>query len=172
MFTQSIVASGWRRAILHRRASVMVVVLAGVMLALALTSARADAHHGSTVVAGTYTVTDFGATTCVPKGESGDILTCTTTAFKSSYDGNLAGESTADFTQVINCKTSRTRGEGVETFTGSLNGGAAGTLTWKITFRAGFDCATFFPSEFHGLGGSRRAPARSTGCAGCSDSAT
>ena len=69
MFTQSIVTSGWRRAILNRRARVM-VVLAGVML-LALTSARADAHHGNTVVAGTYTVTDFGATTCVPKGKSG-----------------------------------------------------------------------------------------------------
>jgi hypothetical protein len=151
MITQSMAAPGRRRALPGRRAGVL-IALAGVLLGLAFTAARADAHHGRTVVAGTYTVTDFGTTTCVPKGRSGDILKCTTTAFISTYDGNLVGESTTDFTQVVNCKTSRTRGQGVETFTGSLNGSAAGTLTWKISFHAGLDCATFFPSDFHGLG--------------------
>jgi len=134
-----------------RRAGLL-IALAGVLLALALTATRADAHHGRTVVTGTYTVTDFGTTTCAPKGTSADILVCTTTAFKSHYDGNLAGESTTDFTQIVNCRTSRTRGQGVEIFDGSLNGGASGTLTWKITFHSGLDCATFSVSDFHGVG--------------------
>jgi hypothetical protein len=152
MVTQSTATPERRFVNPGRRAGFLIATIAGVLLALALTAARADAHHGRTIVTGTYTVTDFGTTTCAPKGKSADILVCTTTAFKSHYDGNLAGESTTDFTQIVNCKTSRTRGQGVETFGGSLNGGAPGTLTWKITFHSGLDCATLFPSDFHGVG--------------------
>jgi hypothetical protein len=126
------------------------LALAAAMLALAATPALAGANHGRIQVSGTYTVTDFGTTQCAPKGTSPDILKCSTTAFESRFDGNLAGDVTTEFTQIINCTTGRTRGHGVETFTGSLNGGGTGTLTWKISFHAAFDCATSIPSDFHG----------------------
>jgi hypothetical protein len=129
------------------------LVLAGALLALALAPALASAHHGHgrTAVAGTYTVYDLGSTQCAPKGKSPDILVCATTGLRSTYAGDLAGDSTSDFSEIIDCKAGTTRGSGIETFTGSLNGGASGTLTWRISFRAGFDCTTFFPSGFQGF---------------------
>ena len=141
MTTQETGSAGSTRALL---------ALAGALLALAATPALAAAHHGHGRVSGTYAVTDFGTTQCAPKGASPDILKCTTTAFKSAYDGSLVGNVTTEFTQAINCTTGRTHGHGVEMFTGALNG-STGTLTWKISFRAAFDCATSVPSDFHGL---------------------
>ena len=136
------------------RAAVATAALALACGALAIVPAMAGAHggKGKTKVSGTYTATDFGTTSCVPKKVDPDILRCSTTGFVSAYDGNLVGSSITDFTEVINCKTGTARGRGVETFTGSLNGGATGTLTWKISFRTGLDCATFAPSDFHGQG--------------------
>ena len=125
--------------------------LAGALLALAATPALAAAHHGHGRVSGTYAVTDFGTTQCTPNGAAPDILECTTTGFKSAYEGSLVGTVETSFTEVINCTTGRTRGHGLETFTGALNGSGSGTLTWKISFRAAFDCATSVPSDFHGF---------------------
>jgi hypothetical protein len=52
----------------------------------------------------------------------------------------------ADFTQLINCLTSRTTGTGTETFTGSIAGVAgSGTLAWIDQFSSDFDCTLFFP---------------------------
>ena len=79
-------------------------------------------------------------------------MKCEGTAFLFEWTGGLTGTSTADFTQHVNCKTGRTHGQGVETFTGSVAGIASGTLTWRIHFRARFDCATFALSSFEGRG--------------------
>jgi hypothetical protein len=70
----------------------------------------------------------------------------------SQYTGSLTGTSVANFTQRINCERSRVRGHGTETFTGSLQGGGAGTLTWRIRFHAAFDCSTMAVSNFSGTG--------------------
>ena len=120
--------------------------------ALALTAgAASDASAGPGIsVSGTYSVTDFGATTCAPVGSSSFKFRCDTTGLVSQYSGDLVGDAVADFTSLINCKTGRTWGRGVETFTGSLNGSATGTLMWKISFRSDFDCATSLPSGFKG----------------------
>jgi hypothetical protein len=142
MTTQEPGGAGRARALL---------ALAGALLALAVTPALAAAHDGHGRVSGTYAVTDFGTTQCALKGASPDILECSTTGFKSAYEGSLVGTVETSFTQVINCTTGRTRGHGVETFTGTLNGSGTGTLTWKISFHAAFDCATSVPSDFHGL---------------------
>ena len=112
--------------------------------------ALAAAHHRDIRVSGTYAAYDFGTTQCAPKGASPDILACSTTGFRSTYAGSLVGDVSSEFSNVINCRTGRTWGHGVETFTGSLNGGAPGTLTWKISFHSAFDCTTQLPSGFQG----------------------
>lgn len=65
------------------------------------------------------------------------------------------GDSTVDFTWRIDCDRSSSEGEGSETFTGSLDGGPVGTLTWRIRFHAAFDCTGFFPFDFDGHGAIR-----------------
>jgi hypothetical protein len=141
MTRQGSAAPGTARALL---------ALAGALLALAAMPALAAAHHRDIRVSGTYAAYDFGTTQCVPKGASPDLLACSTTGFRSSYAGSLVGDVSTEFHNIINCKTGRTWGRGVETFTGSLNGSATGTLTWKISFRSDFDCATSLPSGFQG----------------------
>ena len=127
------------------------LALAAALLALAAMPALASAHHRDIRVSGTYVAYDFGVTQCAPKGASPDILACSTTGFRSTYAGSLVGDVSTEFTSTINCKTGRTWGHGVETFTGSLNGGGSGTLTWKIFFHAAFDCTTSAPSGFKGV---------------------
>src|SRR4051812_2591620 len=134
-------APGTKRALL---------ALAGALLALAAMPALAAAHHREIRVSGTYVPYDFGTTQCAPKGASPDILACSTTGFRSTYAGSLVGDVATAFSNIIDCKTGRTWGRGVETFAGSLNGSATGTLTWKIAFRSDFDCATSLPSGFQG----------------------
>jgi hypothetical protein len=141
MTMQGSAAPGTKRALL---------ALAGALLALAAMPALAAAHHRDIRVSGTYAAYDFGTTQCAPKGASPDILACSTTGFRSTYAGSLVGDVATEFTNIINCKTGRTWGHGVETFTGSVNGSAAGTLTWKISFRSDFDCTTSLPSGFQG----------------------
>ena len=141
MTRQGASAPGTKRALL---------ALAGALLALAAMPALAAAHHREIRVSGTYVPYDFGTTQCAPKGASPDILVCSTTGFRSTYAGSLVGDVTTAFSNIIDCKTGRTWGRGVETFTGSLNGSATGTLTWKISFRSDFDCATSLPSGFQG----------------------
>ena len=150
MSTHDSVDAGSARAHLAGPARAL-FALAAAMLALAVTPALAAAHHGHVHISGTYAVYDLGSSQCAPKGASTDILVCSTTGLRSSYDGSLTGDTTSDFSNVIDCKAGRTWGRGVETFTGSLNGGASGTLTWKISFTAAFDCTTFFPSGFQGF---------------------
>jgi hypothetical protein len=135
----------------HHTSARILLALVGATAAIAAAPALASAHHGHVRVTGTYTVYDFGTTTCVPENAAGDILACTTTGLKSAYDGSLKGDSTVDFTQTVNCTTGRTHGHGVETFTGVLGGGTPGTLTWIIRFRSALDCATFAPSDFRAL---------------------
>jgi len=126
------------------------VTLVGAALALALTAPVSAGS--STLVSGTYGVTDFGTLTCVPLGTAGFVVRCSTSGFVSSYSGALTGTTTTTFSQVINCRTGRTQGSGVETFTGSIAGVGSGTLTWMDEFTAGFDCATFAVSGFRGVG--------------------
>ena len=63
----------------------------------------------------------------------------------SEYSGDLTGTAVADFTELINCKTGRTTGTGVETFTGSVAGVGSGTLTYIDQFSSDFDCNNFSP---------------------------
>lgn len=147
MRTHDSVDAGSARAQIARPRRAL-FALAAAALALAVTPAMAAAHHGHVRVTGTWAAYDPGSSQCAPKGASPDILRCTTTALRSTYDGSLTGDTTSDFTNVIDCKAGRTWGRGVETFTGSLNGGASGTLTWKISFAAAFDCTTFSLSGF------------------------
>jgi hypothetical protein len=118
--------------------SLLVFCLAGAVVA------QATADRGASHVAGTYTVSDFGTTTCDPLGTTS--LVCRTTGFRIDYDGDLDGLSTSSFDQVIDCARGRTMGRGSETFTGSVNG-VGGTLTWQLVFVSDFDCASFFPSN-------------------------
>ena len=132
-----------------RPATSAVIALAAVAFALVAGSASARPTNGIHV-AGGYTVTGFGDTTCVPLGAV--HLRCETTGLKSDYTGDLVGETTSDFEQLIDCANGRTIGQGVERFSGSLRGRRPGTLTWRIVFAADFDCASFFPSSFRALG--------------------
>jgi opacity protein-like surface antigen len=117
-------------------------LLVGLVLAAAAT-AKPGTH-----VSGTYSVIDLGTTTCEPMGTSPNLLRCDTTGFVSQYSGDMTGTAVADFTQLIDCKTGATRGKGIETFTGTVAGIGAGTLTWHDHFRATTDCATFAMSDF------------------------
>jgi hypothetical protein len=103
----------------------LAVIGAALVAAQVATSAPSRVH-----VSGTYTVTDFGALSCAPNG-SPFVLRCTTTRFVSQYSGDLTGTSVANFEQIIDCKNSRTHGQGTETFTGSIAGVGSGTLTWE-----------------------------------------
>src|SRR5437867_1466316 len=124
------------------------LIAAFALAALALVP---SAPASATPVSGTYSVTD-GTTTCVPLGAAGFIIRCSTSGFASSYNGALTGTTTTTFTQVINCKTGRTEGGGIETFTGSIAGVGSGTLTWMDEFSSAFDCTTFSVSDFKGIG--------------------
>ena len=108
------------------------------------TSGIASASQGLSV-SGTYSASDFGSTTCSLVGASGFMVSCTTTGFTSQYSGDLVGTAIADFTQLINCKTGRATGTGVETFTGSIAGVGSGTLSWIDQFSSDIDCSTFIP---------------------------
>jgi hypothetical protein len=96
-------------------------------------------------VSGTYSPSNFGSTTCASVGTSGFMFRCTTTGFTSQYSGDLVGTATADFTQLIDCKTSHATGTGVETFTGSVAGVGSGMLSWIDEFSWDIDCRTFIP---------------------------
>ena len=97
-------------------------------------------------VSGTYSPSDFGSTACVSVGNPGSLIfRCNTTGFVSQYSGDLVGSAVADFTELINCKTSRATGIGVETFTGSVTGVGSGTLSYIDQFSADVDCNTFLP---------------------------
>jgi Protein of unknown function (DUF3224) len=127
----------------------MFVILAFV--AAALISAEAAVSAPATAVSGRYAVTDLGELTCVP-GESASILNCHTIGFVSQYSGSLDGTSVTNFEEIIDCEAGRTYGHGTETFTGSVAGRGSGTLVWRISFEASFDCSTFSLSNFSGRG--------------------
>ena len=130
------------------RLTVALAVVASTFVVIVPGAVAGGRHR--VVVAGTYTVADLGTTDCTTLDET--RLRCRTTGLKSDYAGDLVGQTTADFRQTIDCAGGRTRGHGVETFSGSLLGGAAGTLTWRLHFTADFDCATFVPSNLRILG--------------------
>ncbi len=127
------------------------VTLAVAVIAVLLVTAQAATSATSVHVSGTYTVMNFGVLSCAPNG-SPFVLRCTTTGFVSQYSGDLTGTSVANFEQIIDCKTNRTRGHGTETFTGSLAGVGSGTLSWVVHFESDFDCAIFAVSDFSGNG--------------------
>jgi len=112
--------------------------------AIGVICGSALASQGITVT-GIYAPSDFGSTTCVPVGASGFMVSCTTTGFVSQYSGDLDGTAVADFTELINCKTSQATGTGIETFTGSVAGVGSGALSWIDQFSSSIDCTTFFP---------------------------
>jgi hypothetical protein len=123
----------------------MVVAVAVVAAA----PATARGRHAERV-AGTLSVIDPGQTSCVPEAKHPTRFRCETTGFLFHYDGDLVGDSTVDFSWRIDCDRGSSQGEGNETFAGSLDGGPAGTLTWRIRFHSRFDCVGFFPYEFDG----------------------
>jgi hypothetical protein len=141
-----------RRTFGSRCISALAVVI-GTGLCLALASG-AGAGRAATGVSGTYSVADLGTPTCAPVGVGGFILNCTITGFVSDYVGSLEGTTVTNFTQQINCKTGRTHGNGIETFTGSVVGLGSGTLTWRDVFDADFDCTTFTETNLAILGAS------------------
>jgi len=128
-----------------RRKSLTLAVALGAA-ALVLTVASGALAGQAVSVSGTYSVPFFGVPTCAPVGSSG-LLRCDTTGLISDYSNDLTGTAVADFTELINCKTGRSTGTGVETFTGSVAGVGSGTLTWIDQFSSDFDCNNFFP--FH-----------------------
>jgi hypothetical protein len=124
-----------------RRSLVVAAALAvGAVIAVSAASAGEAIN-----VSGTYTATDFGSTDCAPVGASGFMLRCSTTGFVSEYSGDLEGAAVADFTELIDCKTSRAVGIGTETFTGSVRGVGSGTLTYTDQFSSDIDCTSFVP---------------------------
>ena len=125
-------------------------MLLAATLAAALVAAPAGA--AAVEVSGTYAVTDFGPSECVPVGASAALFRCTFTAFVSGYTGSLTGTTTLSFVQLIDCRRGKTHGHGFETFTGDVEGVGSGTLTWQTSFHADFDCTTFEPSNFTGRG--------------------
>jgi len=129
-------------------------MLAALVLAVSLSAGLVGNALGATpangLVSGTYTAVDFGTTECAALDDV--QVHCTTSGFKSNYEGDLVGESVAGFDTVINCATDRTYGHGVETFSGSVRGGGPGTLTWRLVLTADFDCETFLPSNLLILG--------------------
>jgi hypothetical protein len=129
------------------------LVVAAAVIATALAGAQASsaARVGLVKVSGTWTATDFGALNCAPIGSSTFLIRCSTTNFKSAYDGSLQGESTVDFTQTIDCLGGFTYGSGLERFSGSIAGVGTGTVTWQIFFYSAFDCTTFSLSGFKAL---------------------
>ncbi len=130
---------------MQKRLFTLVVALALTTVGLGVAS-QASAGGGISV-SGTYSVTDFGATTCAPVGSSSFKFRCDTTGLVSQYSGDLIGDAVADFTSLINCKTGRETGHGTETFTGSITGVGSGTLTWIDQFSADVDCS-FAPDFF------------------------
>jgi hypothetical protein len=125
---------------MRRRLIGFVVVALTVLLA----SGEAIAA-GSISVSGTYFVQDLGATSCAPVGSSNFLLRCETTGLISEYSCDLTGTAVANFSELINCKTSRANGTGTETFSGSVDEVGSGTLTYIDQFSSDFDCTNFFP---------------------------
>jgi hypothetical protein len=130
----------------------LLVALAVIATALVGAQSSASARVQLLHVSGTWMATDFGVPDCSPIGDSEVRLRCTTTGFKSSYDGSLKGESTVDFASIIDCEAGITYGSGVERFEGSIDGVGAGGLTWDIFFFSRFDCTDFSVSGFVGVG--------------------
>jgi hypothetical protein len=123
------------------------LVVASALTTVALgVASQASAGPGISV-SGTYSVADFGATTCVPVDSSSFMFRCDTSGLVSQYSGDLSGTAVADFTSLINCKTGRETGHGTETFTGSISDVGVGTLTYIDQFSADVDCS-FAPDFF------------------------
>ena len=123
----------------------LALLSAAVVIAALTGASHASAAGDGVAVAGSYTPTDFGSTSCALVGGSGFILRCDTTGFVTEYTGDLEGSAVADFTQLIDCKTGRAYGHGSETFTGTLTGVGSGTLTYTDQFSSDFDCTSGFP---------------------------
>jgi hypothetical protein len=80
--------------------------IAGLVTVKTAPDIRALASAGPGIsVSGTYSVTDFGATTCVPVDSSSFMFRCDTTGLVRQYSGDLSGTAVADFTSLINRKT-------------------------------------------------------------------
>jgi len=132
---------------MRRKTITLIVTL--VLGAVGLTIAGQASAERALSVSGTYTVASAGTFSCAQVGASGFMIRCNTTGFTTSYSGSLTGTAVADFTQLINCATSRTTGTGTETFTGTIDGVAGlGTLAWIDQFSSDFDCSFFFPFNF------------------------
>jgi hypothetical protein len=129
------------------RRTLLTSAVALVVGAVALTAAGQVSAGRGISVSGTYVVSVFGSTTCVPVGSSGFMFRCDTTGLISVYSGDLDGVAVADFTSLINCKTGREVGHGTETFNGSLVNVGVGTLTWIDQFSSDVDCS-FAPDFF------------------------
>jgi hypothetical protein len=135
------------RALFRRSGLVAIAALAAVATA----APGATAASSTVLVSGTFTVTDPGAITCATSGAP-FILRCQATGFTTQYSGSLSGTSIVNFSEIINCKTSTTFAIGTETFTGSVAGVGSGSLTWKKSGSADFDCATGELSNFSAHG--------------------
>jgi hypothetical protein len=129
----------------------LALMLALVGCTLAAAPAAATALPGSIAVSGVWIPFDFGTETCTPHGPH--VFGCTVTGFSTAYTGDLIGSSSAEFVEIVNCKTGKVQGHGTDTFTGSVTGVGSGTLTWRIHFSAtvGSDCETLTSFEGRGV---------------------
>src|SRR5262249_18026056 len=123
-----------------------------IVVACALLAAQAasTATQSSIEVLGTTSTADPGTSNCRALGAN--LVRCETTGFGTGFSGSLEGSSSTDDLTLIDCKPGRYHGEGTETFTGSVAGLGAGTLTWRLHFSGGVtpDCSDL--TSFEGTG--------------------
>jgi hypothetical protein len=120
-------AQGWRAAVLPRTIALALVLFAAVLV---VTQSPARAQSDKLEVSGTTSTLDPGMTTCKLHGHH--LVGCETTRFVTGFSGTLVGSSSTDSRALINCKTRRYHGNGIETFTGSVTGVGSGTLTMRL----------------------------------------
>ena len=128
------------------------VAIAAAVFACAIVAVQSDAaaKTGVIEVSGTTSTLDPGSTTC--RLLRPYLVSCKTTSFMTEFSGALVGSSSTDNGVLIDCKTGRYHGEGVETFTGSVDGVGSGTLTWRLHLSGtvSADCSTITSFEGHG----------------------
>jgi hypothetical protein len=119
-------------------------LLVGAVVLAAASVAGAEAAAPSRLhVSGSYTVDTKAKakTACKPiSKENGGVLRCTVSGFALDYTGSLQGHGVNVFKWIVDCATGKSYTDGVERFTGSIEGVGSGTLTWGVRSTGTFDC--------------------------------
>ena len=120
------------------------ILVVGAMVVAAASVAGAEAGAPPLMhVSGSYTVDTKAKakTACKPiSKENQGVLRCTVSGFALDYTGSLQGRGVNVFKWIINCTTGKSYTDGIETFTGSIEGVGSGTLTWGVRSAGTFDC--------------------------------